>query len=165
MRATTNETFKYLIVIVRSETNAKWLGVLYALRTRVNFWGGERRGARRKKKKKRERKKNAGTENGQRYFPWSQRSADVELIARVKFKFREFDSSIEDRERVHRWSREPYGLRAPSMEIMGHDYTKKTLSGIRANSRPEFYDTPLLLCYFIIALSYPRYLFYFSKRN
>ena len=54
----------------------------------------------------------------------------TELIARAKFKFRELDSSIEDRgRRMYRRSREPYGSRAPSMEVMGHDYTKKTLVG------------------------------------
>lgn len=51
-----------------------------------------------------------------------------ELIARGKFEFREFDRSIGYRERVHRRSRGPYGSRAPSMEVMGHGYTKKTLS-------------------------------------
>lgn len=122
---------------------------------------GRTKGCKEEEERKKKKKKNAGTENGQRYFPWSQRSADVELIARVKFKFREFDSSIEDRERVHRWSREPYGSRAPSMEIMGHDYTKKTLVGSERIRGPNFDDILTMLLYYDVL---SNYIYIYSSR-
>lgn len=66
-------------------------------------------------------------------FPTKPFKYGEELFARAKFKFREFDSLIVNACIDH----EPYGSRAPSMEVMGHGYIKKTLNG----------DHALFLCF------------------